>query len=139
MTEPTIRDIELRRLLTARQRELQTEVHSQIRDGRTDHTAGVGDALEHSDADIQDGIEYTLLQMRAETLARIDEALLRLDGGQYGSCRDCGSEIAERRLQALPFAVRCQACEARREQDGATRRIAQQRGGRTLFPDLVSS
>ena len=53
----------------------------------------------------------TLLQMSAETLARIDAALRRLDVGQYGFCAECAKEIAERRLRALPFAVRCQACE----------------------------
>ena len=42
---------------------------------------------------------------------RIDDALVRLDAGQYGSCLECAREISERRLRALPFAVRCQACE----------------------------
>jgi DnaK suppressor protein len=100
----------------------------------------VRDDVEHSDANNHGGIEFSLLQMRAETLARIDEALVRLDAGKYGSCFECEREISERRLRALPFAVRCQACEERREQEeGRARRLARQRGGLSLFPDLVSS
>ena len=75
--------------------------------------------------------------MRAETLARIDEALARLDAGQYGLCFDCAGEIAERRLRALPFAVRCQACEERRERDHGRSRHSQRRVGLSLFSDAT--
>jgi RNA polymerase-binding transcription factor DksA len=44
--------------------------------------------------------------MRAETVRRIDAALGQLEAG---SCVECAKEIAERRLRALPFAVRYQA------------------------------
>jgi DnaK suppressor protein len=116
---------------------MQNEVHSRIRDGRTGRPAEVRDDLEHSDADIQGGIEFALLQMRAETLARIDGALARLDAGEYGSCFECGSDISERRLRALPFAVRCQACEEKREQQqGDARRLNQRRGGASLSEGL---
>lgn len=54
-----------------------------------------------------------------QDVARIDDALMRLDAGKYGSCLECAREISEQRLRALPFAVRCQACEERREQDGS--------------------
>jgi DnaK suppressor protein len=77
--------------------------------------------------------------MRAETLTRIDEALVRLDAGKYGFCFKCESEIPERRLRALPFAVRCQACEERREEEQVrAERLGRQRGSLSLFPDVVS-
>jgi DnaK suppressor protein len=77
-------------------------------------------------------------QLRSETLTRIDEALVRLDGGKYGSCVECSGEIAERRLRALPFAVRCQACEERREQmQGHARRLDQRRADLALFSEAV--
>jgi RNA polymerase-binding transcription factor DksA len=59
--------------------------------------------------------------MKAETLnKRINEALNRLEEGKYGYCFECGEEISEARLRALPFAVRCKDCEEARE----TRRAA---------------
>jgi len=118
---------------------MQDEIQSRIRDGRIAGPKEVRDDLEHSDADIQGDLELALLQMRTETLARIDEALVRLDAGKYGSCFECAGEIAERRLRALPFAVRCQACEERREKEGNARQAAQRRAGASLFPEAVSS
>jgi DnaK suppressor protein len=140
MTDTAIRNTDLRHMLSERRREMQDDVQGRIRDGRTDRPKEGGDDLEHSDADIQGDIEFTLLQMRAETLTRIDEALVRLDAGKYGSCFECDSEISERRLRALPFAVRCQACQERREQEqGHARQLVQQRGSFSLFPYVVSS
>jgi DnaK suppressor protein len=132
----TIRKAELRQMLTERRSAMQAQVQSRIRDGRTDRHTEVSDDLEHCDADSQGDIELSLLQMRADTLARVDEALLRLDAGKYGRCVECDGEIAERRLRALPFAVRCQACEGRREQDQGR---ARRRSNVSLFADVTSS
>ena len=46
----------------------------------------------------------------SKTLNRIDAALRRLDEGSYGNCFQCGDEIAQVRLRALPFALRCKDC-----------------------------
>jgi RNA polymerase-binding transcription factor len=60
-------------------------------------------------------VELALVEMKSETLARIDEALRRLENGSYGICDECGREIAEARLRAVPFATRCLACQAAAE------------------------
>ena len=73
------------------------------------------DSAEVAEADIQDELRMSLIQMQAELLERIDQALIRLDSGNFGICVDCGDGIAERRLQALPFASRCTSCEEERE------------------------
>ena len=140
MTDITMRNAGLRQMLSERRREMRDDVQSRIRDGRTDRPNEVRDDLEVSDADIQGDIEFALLQMGAETLIRIDEALVRLDAGEYGSCVECDGEISERRLRALPFAVRCQMCEETLENEqGRARQLVQRRGGFSLFPDVVST
>ena len=140
MTDATIRNAGLKRMLSERRREMQDDVHGRIRDRRADRPNDVRDDLEVSDANIQGDIEFALVQMRAETIARIDEALVRIDAGQYGSCFECAGEISDRRLRALPFAVRCQACETQREAAQArVRPPAQQRGGLSLFTDAAGS
>jgi DnaK suppressor protein len=140
MTDTAMRDAGLRQMLSERRREMQDDVQSRLRDGRTDRPNDARDDIDHSDADVQGDIELALLQMKAETLLRIDEALVRLDAGKYGSCFECAGAIAERRLRALPFAVRCQACEERREQaQGHARRLDQRRGSLSLFPEVASS
>ena len=129
-----IRKSGLRQILTKHRREMVTEVQSRIRDGRTDRPNEVRDELEDSDADVRGGIEFALLQMRVETLARIDAALVRLETGEYGCCFECAEEISERRLRAMPFAVRCQSCEERREQaKERSRQLAHRRGSLSLI------
>ena len=109
---------ELKHMLTARGRVLEGEVHGQLRGVRADVTARAHngqDDGELADNDLQDEIRLALIQLKAETLNRVNEALVRLDDGRYGSCHECGGEITERRLRAVPFAVRCTGCEQSRE------------------------
>jgi DnaK suppressor protein len=139
MTKTTKRNTDLKQMLNDRRRKIQAEVHTRIRGGRADRPNEVRDDVEVSDADIQGDLDMALLQMSAETLLRIDEALVRLDAGEYGSCFECAGEIAERRLRALPFAVRCVACVERREKHGRARQLAERRNGFSLFPVVAGS
>jgi DnaK suppressor protein len=43
-------------------------------------------------------------------IQRIDAALDRIESGQWGVCASCGEEIETRRLDALPWAIRCANC-----------------------------
>lgn len=140
--KPRSRYTELKQMLEERRRELQAEVQGRMRDVRSEAAWGskqneVFDAVESSEADIQDDIEFALIQMKSETLNKINDALLRLDQGDYGNCFDCGEEIAEKRLRALPFAVRCKDCEEARENaEQRERQIAARRGASSLFFDM---
>ena len=132
---------ELTRILEERRREIMDQVQEKIRDVRSESpnspTQGVLDAAESSELDIQDEIEFALIQMKAETLNKIDEALRRLEEATYGYCFECGEEISERRLRALPFAVRCKDCEEAREvKQQRERLMAQRRGAASLFIDM---
>jgi RNA polymerase-binding transcription factor DksA len=80
---------ELKRMLLSRQREMQSE----------------------TEGEPQDDLDLVLLQMKTETLNKINEAVVRLERGRYGACVECGEPIAVLRLRALPFAVRCKNCE----------------------------
>jgi DnaK suppressor protein len=134
------RDIELARMLEGRRRTLLNEVEGKIRDGRRDSTKEreVLDEGESSEVDMQDEIEFALLQLKTETLHKIDVALRRLDDGTYGQCFECGDQIAEVRLRAPPFAVRCRDCEEAREAAEWRERMTQRRGSSPLFVDTVN-
>jgi DnaK suppressor protein len=129
-------------MLEDRQREIQVEVQGKMRDVRAEGAWGnksseVLDAVESSEADIQDDIEFALIQMKSETLNKINDALLRLEQGDYGNCFECGEEIAEKRLRALPFAVRCKDCEEAREiAEQRERQLTARRGSASLFFDM---
>jgi DnaK suppressor protein len=133
---------ELKRMLDERRIELQAAVKGKMRDVRAEAVWGgkqneVLDAVESSEADIQEDIEFALIQMKSETLNKVTDALVRLKQGDYGYCFECGEEIAEKRLRALPFAVRCKDCEEAREiVEQRERQAAQRRGTASLFLDM---
>lgn len=133
---------DLKRMLEDRRREILSEVQEKIRDARSESGWAKNDVLdagESSEADIQEDIEFALIQMKAETLNKINEALTRLEEGAYGYCFECGEEISEQRLRALPFAVRCKECEEARElAEQRERMLAQRRGSSSLFFDMSS-
>jgi DnaK suppressor protein len=114
------------------------EVHAKIRDARTEngHPGNGFDEGEAADVDIQEEIEFTLIQMKTETLNKINTALRRIDEGTYGVCFECGDEIAGPRLRALPFALRCKDCEDTREMAERRERIAARGSSPSLFSEL---
>jgi DnaK suppressor protein len=133
---------ELKRILEERRREIQGDVQTRIKHVRAEGGGGIMQTVEMGDAseaDVHDDIEFALIQMKAETLKRIEAALGRLDDGEYGYCSECGDEIAEQRLRALPFALRCKDCEQAREIAQQRQRLSSQRRGvASLFVDLSS-
>ena len=132
-TKPSRQD-DLRQMLLDRQQELQNEVRSRMEDIRSAGPPAVQRLGEDADADAQQEVELAMIQIKAETLKRIDAALERIEAGGYGDCVACGDEIPKNRLKALPFAVRCTACEHERERgDALVRQGARDRAGTPVF------
>jgi DnaK suppressor protein len=132
------RSAELKAMLEERLHELEKDVQGRIRGARAEHSnqGQVVDDAEASEIDIQDEIEFALIQMKAETLNRISAALRGLENGVYGDCFECGDEISQARLRAVPFAVRCKDCEELLETaEQRERNIAQRRNASAFVFD----
>lgn len=56
------------------------------------------------------GLNATLLENEEQLTADVRAALARLDEGTFGVCENCNQEIAQERLQAMPFALHCVVC-----------------------------
>jgi RNA polymerase-binding protein DksA len=56
-------------------------------------------------------IDYTLEENSENVLSSIEQALQRIENGTFGSCVRCGRQIAEERLEAIPYATRCIDCQ----------------------------
>jgi RNA polymerase-binding transcription factor DksA len=111
----------LNRMLRDRQDEIKARLRS-LRELMPARDTEVRDAEEISMEDFVRDMDVALIVMESETLRRIDEALVRLEEGTYGICASCDETIAEARLQALPFATLCRACQEREEEeDGGVR------------------
>ncbi len=104
----------LKEMLEERRQEIQQKLRS-LRETMPAETGDVRDAEEQSVDDFVQEVDFTLMQMKSETLAKIDEAIIRLEAGKYGLCTECGTEIAEARLKAVPFAALCRSCQEAEE------------------------
>jgi DnaK suppressor protein len=104
----------LRRMLEDRRTEIHEKLRS-IRESLPSALADVKDAEEQSVNDFVQDMDFALMEMKSETLGKIDEAIQRLEQGTYGTCSECSSEIAEARLKAVPFATLCRDCQEREE------------------------
>ena len=65
--------------------------------------------------------QVTLDQRSRSELVEIEDALERIERGEYGMCDACGEPIGDGRLLAIPSAVQCVDCaeEAERRAQGA--------------------
>jgi len=59
--------------------------------------------------------DEVLRRRLAEKSQALAEAMEQVREGTYGICRECGSRIPRRRLEVLPTATLCVACQAQRE------------------------
>ena len=76
---------------------------------------GVSDDGDLADVATRDALQATNLTRHRTKLKAIEEALRRIDEGDYGICEDCDEEIPVGRLNAMPFAVRCIECQEKHE------------------------
>src|SRR5262249_15671593 len=59
---------------------------------------------------------------------KIQEALRRLDDGNYGICEECGEEIRIERLKARPVTTLCIGCKSSQEiEEGKARKVIYER------------
>src|SRR5437870_4606577 len=65
---------------------------------------------------------YNLHESDFQRLKSIQEALKRMDRGEYGECVRCGEDINEKRLMAVPWATLCIQCQEEAEKESASPR-----------------
>lgn len=104
----------LRGMLEDRRREIHERLRS-LRESIPADSHDVRDAEEQSVDDFVQEVDLALMQMKSETLKKIDQAILRLEEGTYGRCQECDVEIPAPRLRALPFAALCRDCQEETE------------------------
>lgn len=59
-----------------------------------------------------------LMNNEGETLAEIEQALVRIEEGGYGFCVECNGKIPKMRLKALPYTSYCVKCASELEAHG---------------------
>lgn len=118
VTKPTNIDGDRHELLRNMLLRLRDETYERVKELRRDqeHEAEPPPADEmdmaRSSADVE--MHAGLIARQEEKLRFVDEALARLDAGNYGRCLGCHEPIPSERIIALPFAAYCIDCQQKR-------------------------
>ena len=70
-----------------------------------------GDLADLSDRNSNNVISIHLKETESKLIRAIDEAILRLEKGNYGICTKCGKKISRGRLEAVPWTRLCISCK----------------------------
>jgi DnaK suppressor protein len=76
-----------------------------------DEAANFPDPNDRATQESEFTLELRTRDRERKLIRKIDEALMSLDGGDYGFCEACGVEIGIRRLEARPTATLCYDCK----------------------------
>jgi len=106
---------ELKRRLVANEKDLKTQVdemHREVREegvGYSNHMADAGTEV------FEQQLDLGLLKQLQRSHSEVEMALAKFDDGTYGICESCGTRIELARLEVVPEARCCMACQTRLE------------------------
>lgn len=91
------------------------EIRANLRSGAASKALARGEEpLDEEELPSQSHEEWIFLNRNnidVMLLREIDEALVRMNDGSYGTCQECGEPISLKRLEALPWALYCVSCQ----------------------------
>src|SRR6188474_983449 len=103
------------------------------------------DIADRASSETDRAIELRARDRQRKLIAKIDEALTRIDDGTYGYCEETGEPIALKRLEARPIAtlsIEAQERHERRERvyrDDCGRSRPSFRGARSANPESITT
>lgn len=120
---------EMRTILLKLKEDTLTEIQKAVRSGADSPDAEPsGDIYDQASSERDRELDLLLGDREREKLHHIEEALVRLEDGEYGVCEECEEDIPLGRLKVMPFARHCVRCKADIEKLHAqTRRFEEER------------
>jgi DnaK suppressor protein len=98
--------------LRSRRAELETEL-SRLTEPPSEGSISFGKRVGEGTSEAAERLStMAMARSISVSIADIDRALEKIMAGSYGICDECGGEIAEARLEALPSTSRCITCAA---------------------------
>ena len=108
------RDVDFfRNLLNERRQELLTEAGKTV-DGM-DENGNFPDPTDRASMESDRSFTLRIRDRERKLIAKIEEALRRLEDGSYGVCEECGEKIGAARLKARPVTTLCIDCKSVQE------------------------
>jgi DnaK suppressor protein len=109
-----------RNLLDGKLGELQSEATKTV-SGMTSYEETFADPTDRATLESDRNFTLRIRDRERKLIAKIKEALERIENGTYGICEVCGEEISEARLKARPVTTLCIDCKTTQEVDEKVR------------------
>lgn len=84
-------------------------------EGMQDATRNIPDIADRASEETDRALELRTRDRQRKLIAKIDQALRRIDEGEYGYCEDTGEPISLKRLDARPIATLSLEAQERHE------------------------
>ncbi len=81
----------------------------------TDENENFPDPNDRASLESDRNFELRIRDRERKLIAKMQEALKRIDDGTFGLCDSCGGPISEKRLQARPVTTLCIDCKTKEE------------------------
>jgi DnaK suppressor protein len=101
--------------LRIKQRELHDSYERDKAAGNANPDDGIQDLADKAASAYSKELNFSLSDAERNLLMAIEEAFTRIKDGSYGVCTNCGTEIGEKRLQAVPWTSFCIDCQELQE------------------------
>ncbi|MDD2539871.1 MAG: TraR/DksA family transcriptional regulator [Desulfuromonadaceae bacterium] len=126
---------EIRLILEKMKEDALREIRKSVKKG-TEAVAAIepgGDIYDQASSERDRELGLLLGDREREKIHSIDEALLRIDEGEYGICEECDEDIPLGRLKAMPFTRHCVKCKSDIEKlQAQTKRVEEERAYREI-------
>ena len=105
----------MRKQLQAKRKEVMEGVSRAREMGSVETESGAPDIADRATSAFQREFSFSLSENEGKMLRLIDEALARLENGRFGQCVHCEQPIERQRLEAVPWARHCIACQEQQD------------------------
>ncbi len=105
--------------LLSKERELESEIAGFKTEAIESRTAEVEDPIDFVTSSTGQTMALEKSSLASDTLAAVRDALRRIEAGTYGTCLDCGEQIGEARLDAVPWTSYCIRDQEKHDEAGA--------------------
>lgn len=105
-----------RQILEKKRDELTRGYRRDVTKSLTDVDDGIEDYVDYAVSSYTKEFLLSLSDMERRQLHLVERALQRLKEGTFGVCQECGEDINEKRLEAVPWARHCIRCQELEEQ-----------------------
>ena len=106
---------EMRAELDTKKRDVVELLASELNSFKATNSNKGKDLVDLASNDFDKQILDVSSALEVQTLNKINSAITRMNNGHYGICAQCGQSIGENRLKAMPYAVLCLDCKAKKE------------------------